>query len=194
MRSPTALNLKLKLTLLALASAVALSACQSMSAGQQAGLAGGCVLVGGGLTTWGVAESTSYNTDLRDDDGRLVPIAQQPEKNLIPVAVGIGAASAIIGGSLITIALLMESGIFDDDGLPEDAAGVGSNRPTDADDPLLDAANDDDTGDGDGENEAPEGDGSAVGDAPPMPEAPFAPEELQSEAREDPRAAPQAIP
>ena len=66
---------------------------------------GSVVLVGGGLTTWAVAESTAYVPNARDDAGRLIPVARQAEKNLIPVAIGLGALTVVIAGSIYAIAI-----------------------------------------------------------------------------------------
>ncbi len=84
---------------------------------------GSVVLVGGGLTTWAVAESTAYVPDARDDAGRLIPVARQPEKNLIPVAIGLGALTVVIAGSIYAIA------IADAVDLGEEAAPIGDAPP-----------------------------------------------------------------
>ena len=81
------------------------SGCATWSDTTTGVVGGSVVLVGGGLTTWAVAESTAYVPNARDDAGRLIPVARQPEKNLIPVAIGLGALTVVIAGSIYAIAI-----------------------------------------------------------------------------------------
>ncbi len=69
----------------------------------------GCGAVGvagvGGVASWAMAESTAYDPNLRDSDGLLVPIAQQNDKNLVPVAVAIGGVTVLVSGLLVVAAI-----------------------------------------------------------------------------------------
>ena len=61
-----------------------------------------------GLGAWGsftISQATAYDPYLRDADGRLVPIAQQNDKNLVPVAIAVGGIALLVSGSLFAFSL-----------------------------------------------------------------------------------------
>ena len=52
-----------------------------------------------------MSERTAYDPGLRDDDGRLVPIANQNDKNLVPFAVASGVLTMMASGLLFAWAI-----------------------------------------------------------------------------------------
>lgn len=109
------------------------SSCRTFDGGIAA--AGGVVVLGaGGAAAIAVSQSTAYDPALRGDDGRLVPVARQPEYNLIPVAVGIGVGTAVVSGLLFTYATFDQIGPITlqppaGDGDPGSGPGVGDAPP-----------------------------------------------------------------